>query len=65
MCLSTVYKLVEGKDDPEEVCSHVSTAQADGDTVTFTDIMGTETKLVGTISSVDLVGNKIYVACAS
>lgn len=65
MCLSTVYKLVDGSDEPEEVCSLVSTAKTDGETVTFKDIMGTETKLTGKISSIDLVQNKIYVACAS
>ena len=59
MCLSTVIEVVGGEAHP--VLSQVSNAQVNDGTVTFTDIMGIQTELKGTISSVDLVENKIYV----
>ncbi len=63
MCLSTVYLL--GKDEPEEIATHVSNATAKDGEITFVDILGAETKVKGSIESVDLVENKIFVAAAS
>ena len=62
MCLSTVFVLGEG--EPEEICSHLSNATVENDEITFVDIMGAQTKVKGTIDSVDLVENKIFVAAA-
>ena len=60
MCLSTVIKVVDGKQ--EQVLNQVSNAEVGEGKVTFTDIMGIQTEVEGTITSVDLVDNKIYVA---
>lgn len=62
MCLSTVIKVVG--DQSEELCNHVSNVEVDGGKVTFVDIMGIRTEVEGTISSIDLVENKIYVAAS-
>ena len=59
MCLSTVYRVVDGA--AEQVATQVSGAQVADGCVTFTDILGAETTVEGTISSVDLIENKIYV----
>ena len=60
MCLSTVLRVSDG--ETQEVLNQVSNAQVGDGTVTFTDIMGIQTEIQGTITSVDLVENKIYVA---
>ena len=60
MCLSTVVKVVDGK--AEEVCSQVSNAEVEDGKVVFVDIMGIRTEVEGSISSVDLIENKIYVS---
>lgn len=60
MCLSTVIKVQNGVSEP--ILSQVSSAEVENDKVTFTDIMGVQTEVKGTITSVDLVENKIYVA---
>ena len=60
MCLSTVIKLENGNEEP--ILSQVSNAEVGDNKVTFTDIMGIETEVEGTITSVDLVENKIYIA---
>ena len=59
MCLSTVVKVTDGVS--EEICSQVSNAEVGDGKVTFTDIMGITTEVEGTITSIDLVENKIYV----
>ena len=59
MCLSTVF--VMGESGPEELCGYVSSAVVGDGTVTFVDIMGAETVVEGSIASVDLVENKIFV----
>lgn len=61
MCLSTVYKLGNGE-QPEQVCSNVTKVEVDGTTVKFTDLLGGEYELEGTITSVDLIESRIYVA---
>ena len=60
MCLSTVFVLGEGG-ELQEVCGYVSSAVVGEGKVTFVDIMGAETVVEGSIASVDLVENKIYV----
>lgn len=60
MCLSSVFELREGA-EPQQVASKISSAQVEGNKVVFTDIMGDETTLYGTIESVDLLENKIFV----
>ena len=62
MCLSTVYRQVG--EELQELASHVSSITAEGDSVTFTDIMGISTTVEGSIESVDLVANKIVVKAA-
>ena len=59
MCLSTVFQVVDGK--PEQVASQESNAEVGDGCVTFTDILGAETTVEGSISSVDLIENRIYV----
>jgi len=60
MCLSTVIQVTDG--ESREVCSQVSNAEVGEGMVTFTDIMGIKTEVIGTITSIDLVENRIYVS---
>lgn len=60
MCLSTVIQVADG--ESREVCSQVSSAEVGEGVVTFTDIMGIKTEVAGTITSIDLVDNRIYVS---
>lgn len=60
MCLSTVIKVTDGQ--AEEVCSQVSEAEVGEGVVTFTDILGIKTEVAGTITSIDLIENKIFVS---
>jgi predicted RNA-binding protein len=61
MCLSTVYELGMGG-ERKLLAEYVSAVSAAGGTLTFTDIMGSETKVPGMLQSVDLVKNIILVA---
>ena len=45
MCLSTIYK--NEKADNNVLCKFVATITADGDTLTFVDVMGDVTTIVG------------------
>ena len=58
MCLSTVVRVTDG--GSEELLTQVAGAKVHGDTVTFTDLLGVETEVHGTITDVDLIDNKIY-----
>ena len=52
-------------DDPEnaeEVCSNISSFEVNGDSITFTDLLGEEYVIEGSISKVDFVKSRIYVA---
>ena len=60
MCLSTVVRVSDGVSEP--VLTQVSEAKVNGNTVTFTDLLGVETEIQGTITDVDLIDNKIYIA---
>ena len=59
MCLSTVYKVIGTDETP--VCQYVSSVDIHGDELHFTDIMGGETVLNGSIEKIDLVNNAIIV----
>jgi predicted RNA-binding protein len=60
MCLSTVYTLESGG-EMSMLCEYVSAVEVSGDALKFTDIMGAETGVSGSIRSVDLVKNTIVV----
>lgn len=59
MCLSTVFEVIDGQ--PHEIAQHVSSAEVQGNQVTFVDIMGSQIVVEGKITNVDLIDNKIYV----
>lgn len=59
MCLSTVFKDKDGQ--LEEIASQISEIRLDGSVVRCIDIIGVETEVEGSISSIDLIGNKIIV----
>lgn len=60
MCLSTVYKN-EQKDD-NILCRFVQSIQVDGDTLTFTDVMGAVTQITGRLVSANLTAGAVIVA---
>lgn len=59
MCLSTVFQVVDGT--PKQVAGQVSKAEVKDGAVVFTDILGCETLVEGSITDIDLIENKIYV----
>lgn len=59
MCLSTVYKESDGKN--ELLCKNIAKVENRADTVVFTDIMGRQTLVSGIIVSIDLMENIIKV----
>lgn len=60
MCLSTVYK--NEKDDNNVLCRFVETITADGDKLTFVDVMGAATTITGRLVSADLTAGSVIVA---
>ena len=60
MCLSTIYK--NNKQDDNILCKFVATIQADGDTLTFVDVLGEVTKVTGRLVSADLTAGTVIVA---
>ena len=60
MCLSTIYK--NEKVEENILCRFVEKIQVDGDTLTFVDIMGAETKIVGRMLSANLTAGTVIVA---
>jgi len=60
MCLSTVYARIEGQED-NKVLEYVCKIQIEGDKITLTDVMGSETTVKGEISSCDFVNNKVII----
>ena len=62
MCLSTVFTYQDTPDDAQEMCANVSNFQVDGDTITFTDLLGENYTVKGTVNKVDFVKSRIYVA---
>jgi predicted RNA-binding protein len=60
MCLSTVYELGTGG-TRKLLREYVSSVTVSEDTLTFTDIMGDEVAVTGSLRSVDLVKNIIII----
>lgn len=63
MCLSTIIKVVDGKDEGA-ICDNIRQVSVDGTRLTFIDIIGSEYQVDGKISNVDLIDNKIFVDMA-
>ena len=59
MCLSTVFAVVNGNQN--KVCEYVCNIKVDGNNITLTDIMGSETNVQGTIKSMDFVKNQVLI----
>ncbi|MCQ2529927.1 MAG: CooT family nickel-binding protein [Lachnospiraceae bacterium] len=59
MCLSTV--MLEKNGTSEKVCEYVSNVKTEGNKITLTDVLGTETEVFGTIKSMDFIKNLIVV----
>lgn len=60
MCLSTIYK--NEKADNNVLCKFVATITVDGDTLTFVDVMGDVTTIVGRLVMADLTAGTVIVA---
>lgn len=60
MCLSTVYARIDGQED-SKILEYVCKIQIEGESVTLTDVMGSETTVKGEISSCDFVNNKVII----
>ncbi len=62
MCLSTVFTYQDNPEEAQEICSNVSNFHVAGDTITFTDLLGEDYVVKGSVNSVDFVKSRIYVA---
>ena len=60
MCLSTIYK--NTKEENNVLCKFVATINADGDKLTFEDVMGEKTTITGRLVSADLTAGSVIVA---
>lgn len=60
MCLSTVYR--NEKQDDNILCRYVANITADGDQLTFVDVMGEVTTITGRLVSADLTAGSVIVA---
>ena len=60
MCLSTIYK--NEKRDDNILCRFVATIQAEGDKLTFVDVMGASATITGHLVSADLTAGTVIVA---
>lgn len=60
MCLSTIYK--NEKQDTNVLCQYVATITADGDKLTFVDVMGEEMTIVGRLLKADLTAGTVIVS---
>ncbi|MDE7242574.1 MAG: CooT family nickel-binding protein [Oscillospiraceae bacterium] len=60
MCLSTVYK--NQKEDNNILCQYVATITANGDELTFVDVMGDSVTITGKLLSADLTAGTVIVA---
>lgn len=60
MCLSTVYR--NEKQEENILCKFVSSIKAEGDTLTFTDIMGESVTVTGRLVSADLTAGTVVIA---
>ena len=60
MCLSTVYK--NEKQDSNVLCQYVASITAEGDKLTFVDVMGEVTTVVGRLVKADLTAGTVIIA---
>ena len=60
MCLSTIYK--NEKADNNILCRFVATITADGDQLTFVDVMGDSMTLTGRLVQADLTAGTVIVS---
>lgn len=60
MCLSTIYK--NTKEDNNILCKYVATINADGDQLTFEDVMGEKMTITGRLVSADLTSGYVIVS---
>ena len=59
MCLATVFK----ESDDSVIFKNVSRIDVDGDKVILRDIMGSETRIEGSILMVDLANSTVKLKC--
>ena len=60
MCLSTIYK--NEKQDGNVLCQYVATITAEGDQLTFVDVMGESMTITGRLVKADLTAGTVIVA---
>lgn len=60
MCLSTIYR--NTKDENNILCKFVATINADGDRLTFEDVMGEKMTITGKLVTADLTSGYVIVA---
>ena len=60
MCLSTIY--MNEKQDDNILCRFVAKINADGDKLTFVDVVGAVTTITGRLVSADLTAGTVIVA---
>ena len=62
MCLSTVYR--DSKSEDNVCAKFVAQIDVDGDTLTFTDVLGEVTKVQGRLVSADLTAGVVVFSAA-
>lgn len=62
MCLSTVYR--NEKSEDTVLCKFVSSIKAEGDELTFVNIMGESMTVTGRLVSADLTAGTVVIATA-
>lgn len=60
MCLSTIYK--NSKEDNNILCKYVAAINAEGDRLTFEDVMGEKMTITGRLVSADLTAGCVIVS---
>ena len=60
MCLSTIYK--NSKEENNILCKFVASINADGDQLTFEDVMGEKMTITGKLVTADLTSGYVIVA---
>ena len=60
MCLSTIYK--NTKEENNVLCKFVATINAEGDKLTFEDVMGEKMTITGKLVTADLTSGYVIVA---
>lgn len=60
MCLSTVYR--NDKQEENVLCKFVSSIRAEGETLTFVNIMGESMTITGRLVSADLTAGTVVIA---